>query len=344
MDFTPLRYEPYEATETVPNVVVDGSPNASTVLTLSHWPGLAVPLDPALDLAADLSAQMAFRYIACSGTLHGAAEVVTNNHFDQDGLMSMYAMSSPRDALARRALLEDVAAAGDFATYRDRRAARMSMLIAAYADPTRSPLAPLPADYGQRCALLYSELLDRLPDIIDRLDDHRVLWQDEDRQLADSESALAAGEVTIVEHPEVDLAVVTLSDAAAAAGWSGHRFAGRRFEGVHPMALNNATDRFALLLVHDRHYRFTYRYETWVQYRSRRPLPRVDLTALAEQLTSQEAGATTWQADAVGELSPQLGPVDEAESSIAAPDLVSHLLRYLGEASPAWNPYERSPR
>ena len=34
---------------------------------------------------------------------------------------------------------------------------------------------------------------------------------------------------------------------------------------------------FALLVVRGRRYRFTYRYETWVQYRSRRPKARVDL-------------------------------------------------------------------
>src|SRR4051812_32050274 len=103
MDFKPLRYMPYEATVSVPNVVVDGSPNPATVLALSHWPGIAVPADSELDLAADLSAQMAFRYVDGSGALHGDAEVVTNNHFDQDGLVSVYALSRPDDALARRA-------------------------------------------------------------------------------------------------------------------------------------------------------------------------------------------------------------------------------------------------
>src|SRR6478609_1845666 len=208
MTFRPLRYEPYEATEEVPNVVVDGSPNRATVLTLTHWPGIPAPVDPAL--VADLSAQMAFRYLERDGSLHGSAEVVTNNHFDQDGLVSVCALSQPADALARRALLEDLARAGDFATYDDRRAARLSMLIAAYADPDRSPLAPLPSEYGKACALLYREALDRLPDFIDRLDDYRALWQDEDRQLTESEEALPNGTMTIEEYPDVDLTFATM--------------------------------------------------------------------------------------------------------------------------------------
>jgi len=34
---------------------------------------------------------MAFRYLDSGAALHGNAEVVTNNHFDQDGLISVYA-------------------------------------------------------------------------------------------------------------------------------------------------------------------------------------------------------------------------------------------------------------
>jgi len=333
VNFSPLRYEPYEAAASVPNVVVDGAPNPSTVLSLTHWPGFPAPNG----LAADLSAQMVFRYLCSPTLLHGVADVVTNNHFDQDGLVSAFALTNPEQALSRRILLEDVAAAGDFATYRDRRAARLSMLLAAYADPERSPLAPLPADYQETCGLLYSELLERLPELIDGLEDHRELWNEEDSQLSASEAALAAGDVLVEEHPEVDLAVVTIDDRTA--GWSGHRFAGAQFDGIHPMALHNATERFALLLVHGRHYRFVYRYETWVQYQSRRPRARVDLVELAEQLTSLEADGTTWRADPAGALTPQLQPTGDAESSIDPATVVSLVERHLAEAPSAWDPY-----
>ena len=146
MSPTALRYESYEQTADRPNVVVDGSPNAGTVVTLTHWPG--IPCPPGTE--ADLSAQMAFRYLDRGADLHGAAEVVTNNHFDQDGLVAVYALSRPGDALARRDLLEDLAAAGDFGTFRSRDAARLSMAIDAYADPDRSPWTALPEDSDER--------------------------------------------------------------------------------------------------------------------------------------------------------------------------------------------------
>jgi hypothetical protein len=78
---------------------------------------------------------MVFRYLEDRVPLHGHARVVSNNHFDQDGLVSVFALVDPVEARARRALLEDLAAAGDFATYRYRDAARASMVISALTDP-----------------------------------------------------------------------------------------------------------------------------------------------------------------------------------------------------------------
>ena len=38
-----MRFVPYEQSRHEPNIVVDGSPNEATVLTLTHWPGIAQP-------------------------------------------------------------------------------------------------------------------------------------------------------------------------------------------------------------------------------------------------------------------------------------------------------------
>jgi Family of unknown function (DUF6687) len=333
MSFPALRFEAYGPSAAQPNVVVDGSANAGTVLTLSHWPGAPTPQG----VAADLSAQMAFRYLDRGQCLHDDTEVVTNNHFDQDGLVSAYALVHPEDALRRRPLLEDLAAAGDFATFTDRRAARASMVLAAYADADRSPLAPLPDDYAEVCAVLYDDLLGRLPELLDGLDAVRPLWADEDDHLTASEKALAAGVVTIDEHPLVDLAVVTVDPGAGP--WSGHRFASRHFDGLHPMALHNATDRFGVLLTHGRRHRFTYRYETWVQYRSRPLRPRVDLAPLAERLSTEEAGGAQWQAGTPDELTPDLAVAADGESSLDRDRVVGLLIEHLIDAPPAWDPF-----
>lgn len=326
-----LSFRPYAEASVEPNVIVDGTPTANTCLTLSHWPGS--PTVP-LDLQADLSAQMAFRYLDRVESLHGDAAIVSNNHFDQDGLVSIFALTQPDEAMARRSLLEDLAAAGDFATYRHRDAARASMVVAAFTDDQRSPLGPLPADYDERTAWLYREALGRLSELIDHIDYYRDLWIDEDTQLAESEAAIADGIVSIEELTAVDLAVVTVPDRH---WWSGHRFGGRRYDGVHPMALHNRTACTSLLLIAGGTYRFTYRYESWVQYRTRPIRLRVDLAPLAAALTA--ADTVEWVTDPISELTPELAPADAAASSLP-PDVVTEMIaKHLRSASPAFDPY-----
>lgn len=334
---TPLRFAGYDACASSPNVVVDGSPNAGTVLVLSHWPGMPTPER----CAADTSCQMVFRYLDRGADLHGHARFVTNNHFDQDGLTGVYALTDPDDARRRRRLLEAVASAGDFGVTTNRTAARISMAISALADPATSPLA-LPADYPAMCAVLYEHGLGVLPAWLDDPERCRSLWEEEDTQLDAGEAALAAGEVTIDERPDVDLAVVTLPDASRS---TGHRFAGRSFTGIHPIALHAATDRTNLLTI-DRsggRHRLTCRYEGWVQYRSRVIAPRVDLAPLTEQLTEAEPGGARWTSTPPADLTPELFTDDSHPASELDPEwLTDAVTTHLRTASPAWDPYRIS--
>ena len=79
-------------------------------------------------------------------TEHETAEIVTNNHFDQDGAVGLFALTDPVVAVELRELLVDLTEAGDFGTYRYREAARASMTLSAFADPSRSPLNPNATD------------------------------------------------------------------------------------------------------------------------------------------------------------------------------------------------------
>jgi hypothetical protein len=326
----PFHYLEYNASRDVPNVVVDGSPNESTVLTLTHWPGIGQPTG----LAADLSAQMAIRFVRNEMAVD--ADVVTNNHFDQDGLVAMYAMIEPSEALRHQEVLIDVAAAGDFATYRHRQAARASMAIATYADPDRSPIAAdLAGPYEDQCAVLYEQLLERLLDMVLQPDNFSELWIDEDEQLTASEAALSKGAITIEERPEIDLAIVDIADNEPQR--RGHRFAANEYVGIHPMAINNATSCFRILQVHGRRYTYTDRYESWVQYQSRLPLPRVDLRPLADELTATDT-ATAWTASSPSSLTAQLQTAEE--SSLDRSLVVDRLTEHLRSAPHAWNPYD----
>lgn len=327
-----MRFMEYEAAAAVPNVVVDGSPNAGTVLALTHWPGFPQPAGHEFDL----SAQMAFAFARRGEPV--AADVVTNNHFDQDGLVSVLALVDPEAALAHERLLIDVASAGDFATFSDRRSARASMALAAFADPARSPIgSELSGDYAHQCGVLYERLLPVTVELAEHPERWRDLWADEDAHLAASEAALANGSVTIDELPEVELAVVTVHDRH---GGASHRFSIAGESTVHPMALHGATSCRRLLVVDDSSYTYTDRYETWVQFRSRPPLLRVDLRPLAELLTSVDDGVA-WSADVPGSLTPELR--SDAASSLPPGAVIDHVVAHLSAAPAAWDPYRSHP-
>jgi hypothetical protein len=317
-----------------PNVIVDGAATPSTVLTLSHWPGAPTP-DV---LKADLSAEIAFRYLD-RPDLHVAADVVSNNHFDEDGLMSLYALTDPAGALARRALVEDVARAGDFGTFRSRDAARLSFAISTVADPARSPLGAAFFDrpYEQLAHGLYEHLLDDLPGMLDDVGYSSGLWFEEDEELARSDLAIDSGEVTIEERPDLDLAIVRVPESFAS--HDVHRFTQHRSARVHPMAVHNRTGMLRVATIAGTSYDVALRYETWVQLVSRRPMPRVDLAPLADRFNERETSAATWAFDGVDAITPSLHVTD---SSIVPGDFLDALTAFLADAPPAWDPY--SPR
>jgi hypothetical protein len=316
------RFVAYEELGETPNIVVDGAGNAATVLTLSHWPKSGTPRA----LKADTSTEIVFNYLAAPA-FHVEAAAVSNNHFDEDGLVGIHALIEPATAAARRDLLIDVAEAGDFAIYRDRRAARVAFTISAFADPARSPLdrAVFDLPYAENCAALYGELLPRLGEMLAQTDRFRRYWEAEDRALAESEHALREGQVTIEEQPEVDLAVVQVAESLAP---------------CHRMAIHNATRCNRVLTQQGRRYAFAYRYESWVQHMTTPPPPRVDLTPLAEALSSEEPGAARWRFDGVSEITPRLTLSEDRESAIPPEAFRERLAAFLAAAPPSWNPYD----
>lgn len=313
-----MDYRSYGDLTGTPHVVVDGSAQAGTVLTLSHWPGSVTPAA----LRADLSAEIAFRYLD-HPEHHVDVEWVTNNHFDQDGLVGVFALVDPATASPLRARLEDVARAGDFSRFRDRDAARAAITIASLgAEVDGDP---------------YDELLPRVPEIVTDLERFRSAWADEDAHITETETAIAAGTIEITEDPELDLAVVRVPEDWAER--TVHRFTTTAGGVAHPYAVHNAADRFAILTVGNGAPELRYRYETWVLLASRRPRPRVDLTDLADDLTEDETGGGTWAFDGVQGLSPALHLDGARVSSIAEDEVVARIVDALRTARQTWSPF-----
>ncbi len=269
---------------------------------------------------------------------HAHGRLVTNNHFDEDGLFSMFALCAPRTALRYRELLTDASRAGDFGVYRRREAARLCFVIEAHADQR---LSPFPASVfrgteSQRVAALYRRMLPLLPRILQSGDSYRRFWQRQDEHLTDSEGLLASGRISIEEEPELDLAIVRIpEDLPPRTVW---RYLRREAAVVHPFAIQSATRCARLLRIQGRRIEFQYRYESWLQIVSRRPAPRVDLAPFCRWLNRREhQGNWIWE-DTL-DIAPRLYFAGRGLPRVTPAVFLPRLRHYLAALPPAWDAY-----
>lgn len=323
---------PYFELTGVPNVIADGHPRRSTILTLSHWPSSSTPQP----LKRDLSAEIALAYLAAP-ELQVDAEVVSNNHFDIDGFMAVWALSNPAAALADPGLVAEVARAGDFGWTDDEHAGRIAFALGTLKEPMSSTLPPETFDPSEphQVANLHRALLDRFGDLVADIDRRDDLWGAQVAAWQQSEAALAEGRITIEEHLELDLAVVTV-DPSVPSGTFPYsiQYAGP----CHPMAVHRATERSRILYLKGDWAGFVYRFESWVDYQSRSIPPRVPLAPLATALTDRETAGTRWSYAWPNSPNPPVAWLttdDRQATSIAAADLTVAISDFLRDHEPA---------
>lgn len=317
-----LRFVPFHLLGDEPNIIVDGAGNQNSRLTLSHWPGNSTPVE----FKDDLSAQIVFNFVE-NGRPPADVNVVSNNHFDEDGLISLYTILNPDEALERREFLIDVARAGDFSCFEDRDAARVSFVISAWTDPDRSPLkrTVFGGTYDQLTAVLYEELLPRIVQIADRIGNFEEHWRLDDQFLSATEKAIGDGRIEIEEDEQLDLAVVTIPSGGIVGSFTDTGNAASWISSVcHPMAVHNAIKSLRVLVRQGRKFELYYRYETWVDFTSRKVQPRVDLTDFAARLTKRERGGK-WKFSGVGDIIGRLKLEKSSESRMSPDEFVSEL-------------------
>src|SRR5437868_6243335 len=137
-----MRFEFYnEGLADVPKLSVDGT--VGNAIHLSHWQGNETPAR----LRADTSTEIALNFVAAPDReeIARGVEVVTNNHFDTDGVLSVWAVLTGAPALDLRDRLVPAAEAGDFSEFTGARAVRASITIQGGDNPlvegVASPLA-----------------------------------------------------------------------------------------------------------------------------------------------------------------------------------------------------------
>src|SRR5947207_6776953 len=175
-----MRFEFYHAgLDDVPKLSVDGT--VSNSVHFSHWEGNQTPAQ----LKADTSTEIALNLVSAPNRneLTRGIELVTNNHFDTDGVLSVWTVLAGERALDLREKLIPAAEAGDFSEFTNENAVRASIAIQGSDQPTTgdeagSPLARhLAQENINDDARAYDLVLPEVERLLTKTDEYEPLWR-----------------------------------------------------------------------------------------------------------------------------------------------------------------------
>jgi hypothetical protein len=327
-----MRFEYYHAgLEDVPKLSVDGLVPRS--VHFSHWQGNETPVA----VKADSSTEIALNVVASparAGLTRGI-DLVTNNHFDTDGVLSVWTMLAGERALDLRAALVAAAEAGDFSANTGAQAIRASLVIqggdgfapdAGVASPLARHLSG-GADVDE--ARAYALVLPEVERVITRTNYYEHLWHDEWAKTEASLESFASGASRVAEDAGTGVSFITLSRDL----YGAHGFAPTRH--VAPYTAITAHARgsvylIALPLAAGWGYRVDYPYHSWAETVVRPRITRPDFAPLLARLNELEQNREArWQLDTEG-LSSAFNFVDGdggLRASSLAPEKVADHLR-----------------
>ncbi|HYG79441.1 MAG TPA: DUF6687 family protein, partial [Pyrinomonadaceae bacterium] len=176
-----MRFEYYHAgLEGVRKLSVDGT--VSNSVHFSHWQGNRTPAE----VKADTSTEIALNLVASPERerLTQGIELITNNHFDTDGVLSVWTVLAGERALPLREKLIAAAEAGDFSEYSTPDGVRASIVIQGSdavvpGEDKGSPLARhLAGGLVADEARLYELVLPEVERVISRTGEYEFLWRD----------------------------------------------------------------------------------------------------------------------------------------------------------------------
>jgi len=292
-----MHFEYYTAAlDNVPKLSVDGT--VANSIHFSHWQGNETPTE----LKADTSTEIALNLVAAPNRseLTRGIELVTNNHFDTDGVLSVWTVLTGARALDLREQLIPAAEAGDFSEFKNEAAVRASIVIQGSdqaTDNSGSPLARQLAGESVDDARAYQLVLPEVERVLMRTDDYEPLWRTAWDKIAKAIESFERGNSTVTEFSEAGLSLITLApDVFSPSGFNPTRHA----------APYTALSRYAkgqLFLIttslqNGWAYRIDYPYYSWAETVVRPQIQRRDFSQLLtelNQLEGHEAGA--WKLD-----------------------------------------------
>ena len=329
-----MKFLPYTQLDNTPHILVDGTPHQDSTIVLSHWKNSGTDRQ----WIRDTSAEIVFDYLD-HHAIPDHIEYVSNDHYDQDGLVAMFALTHPEIAQKHRELLIDVAEAGDFEKYKHRKAARIAMALinmtTADSGYFEKSVADLP--YSEKVALFYRKGLALLPDMLENIDVFKSLWEEEDEFLSYSEDLVNSQRISVEEDIDIDndIAIITIPPELENEKY--HKYTKEHFAAIHNIAIHNATQRARIFYIHGQKIQFKYRYETWVQLKNNSHPLRVDLAPLAEKLSGIDE--VKWTYDGSDKLAPVLCTDKNQNTSLPAQKILALLAFELNSGGIDWNPY-----
>ncbi|MDQ3474200.1 MAG: hypothetical protein M3447_10735 [Acidobacteriota bacterium] len=295
-----MRFEYYHpGLDNVPKLSVDGTvPNS---VHFSHWEGNETPVA----LKADTSTEIALNLVASPqhSQFTRGIELVTNNHFDADGVLSVWTVLNGNRVLEFRELLISTAEAGDFSELTSEAGVRASIAIqgsdqAGNETQEGSPLAQfLNGGYPADDAKAYELVLPEVEKLITNIDAYEHLWRDGWELVATAIESFEKGASVTEELPEVSTTLVTLSpDIFGPAGFDPKK------HGVPVIAISRYAHGELFLIATPYEsgwsYRFDYPYYSWAETVVRPKIERRDLTLLLARLNQIERNSKgKWQLD-----------------------------------------------
>jgi hypothetical protein len=284
-----MRFEFYHAgLDNVRKLSVDGT--VSNSIHFSHWEGNETPAE----VKADTSTEIALNLISYPERerLTEGIKLVTNNHYDTDGVLSVWTVLAGERALELREKLIAAAEAGDFSEFSSEDGVRASLLIQGTDAPVpgEDPGSPLARHLAGQVvtdeARSYELVLPEVERVLARTSEYESLWRDGWERIANALESFARGD-SKVEEDDSGLSLVTL--APPLFGPSG--FNPTRHAAPFTAISENARGQvflIASMMPEGWSYRVDYPYYSWAETIKRPPIKRRDFTVLVARLNEME--------------------------------------------------------
>jgi len=295
-----MRFEFYTDTlDNVPKLSVDGTVDNS--IHFSHWEGNRTPAE----VKADTSTEIALNLVASPNRaqLTNGIELVTNNHFDTDGVLSVWTVLNGERALPYRDLLIAAAEAGDFSEYSSDDGVRVSIAIQGsdQASPNNddgSPLARLIA--GEEVdddARAYELVLPRVEHLLTNLNDYESLWREGWNSVAAAIESFGQGKSRVTEYSDAKISLITLAPEL----FDGAGFSPTRHSAPYTAISKFAKGELFLIAIPESggwFYRIDYPYYSWAETVVRPRIEHRDLSGVLTLLNDKEGSRDgRWQTD-----------------------------------------------